>query len=339
MNHRTWWYVVAESDELPAGGVLGRQVLGEWLAVWRTVDGVLGAAQDRCLHRAGRLSCGRVDTTGLRCGYHGWTYAPDGAVAAIPAEGPVTPRRPGRLTTFEVCEHQGYVFVRLERPAGDDTTPFTLPHWGDPTYRTVRVQNVMANNVTNCVENFIDVPHTVDVHPGIFRKARGQQLRMTVRREAGEVCATLYGETDNLGWFARFLNPTGAPIEHSDRFIVPNVTHVDYRTGRHRHLMITSHSVPIDEHTTRVYTDLTFHFGPFTRLAGPIVRYQGQRVIDQDIVALRRQGEVIRRYGNDFQHSPCDVVHVFVEQLRAELDAGRDPRLLPPKSTEVSLWV
>ena len=99
--------------------------------------------------------------------------------------------------------------------------------------------------MTSCVENFIDVPHTVFVHPGIFR----------VARDGGRVEVTFLGETENLGWFRRFLNPRGGVIEHVDRFFAPNLTSVEYRFGPRRHLFITSQSVPVTPDRTRVATD------------------------------------------------------------------------------------
>ena len=141
------------------------------------------------------------------------------------------------------------------------------------------------------------------------------------------------------GWFARLLNPRAVKIEHSDAFYMPNVTHVVYRVGPRRHFLITSQSVPISDDETLVYTDLTFDFGPLSWFVRPIVRWQGQRVIDQDIVALGRQMEVIQKYGAEFHNSPVDVIHVLVESIRGELSRGRDPRELPDRAKDIEFWV
>ena len=66
-------------------------------------------------------------------------------------------------TTIEV---DGYVYARLA-----DAEDALLNHLRcDITVSqvTVRLINHFNNTVTNCVENFIDIPHTVYVHPGIF---------------------------------------------------------------------------------------------------------------------------------------------------------------------------
>lgn len=334
-----FWYVVAESAELAGGAVLARTVLGERLAVFRDGEGVAAALRDRCMHRAAPLSAGTVEAGQLRCPYHGWRYRGDGSVAHVPAEGPDAREVAGRCARrYATREQHGYVYVRLSDTPAVDLPPFEIPSWGAPGWGRVRLQNRFANNVTNCVENFIDVPHTVFVHPGIFRTARGQAIRATVTREGGTVMVRYHGETDNLGWFAWFLNPGGHPIEHSDQFLMPNVTHVRYAMGPRRTFLITSQSVPVDDRETLVYTDLCYDYGWVTPLAAPIVRYQSQAVIDQDLVILRQQAENLARFGGGFANTPADIVHVWVESIREALEAGKDPRELPARTRDITLY-
>jgi hypothetical protein len=66
------------------------------------------------------------------------------------------------------------------------------------------------------------------------------------------------------------------------------------------------------------------------------VAWQSQAVIDQDIVALGQQMEVIRRYGDAFQNTPADIVHVLVESIREALARGEDPRELPVRTHTVT---
>lgn len=338
MRFHDFWYVVAESRELGRSDVLARRVLDEWLVVFRDAGGGPAVFRDRCRHRASRLSLGCVRAGQLQCPYHGWTYAGDGTVVAVPAEGadhaPVDGRR---ATVYEAKEADGYVYVRLA--AGADTTPYPMPHWGEPGWGHVRLQNRFQNNVTNCVENFVDVPHTVFVHPGIFRTRRAQAIDAHVSRAEGTVTVTYQNETDNLGWFAWFLNPGRTPIVHVDRFLMPNITNVEYRFGPRRVFFITSQSVPVSDEETLVYTDLTYDYGMWNALAGPVVRYQAQAVIDQDIRALNQQMSVIRRYPEPFANTAVDVVHVFIESIRDELARGADPRALAPRQIDVRFFV
>jgi phenylpropionate dioxygenase-like ring-hydroxylating dioxygenase large terminal subunit len=340
MRLEDFWYVVAESRELGPTTVLARKVLGEWLAVFRGQDGQPTALQDRCKHRNGRLSRGSVSMGCLACPYHGWTYDAAGQVVAVPAEGPAFKATPGRRgRAFTTREQDGFVYVRLADEPTAQVEPFRMLHWGEPGWRTVRLQNRFRNNVTNCVENFIDIPHTVFVHPGIFRKPRAQKLTATVSRAGGEVHARYRGETDNLGWFRWFLNPAGREIQHTDSFFMPNVTRVTYEFGPRRVFIITSQSVPAADDDTLVYTDLTFDYGVWNLFAPPIVRWQSQKVIDQDLVALASQQDVIGKYGEGFSNTSADIIHVFVESIRDALAKGEDPRALPAREVEVEFLV
>jgi phenylpropionate dioxygenase-like ring-hydroxylating dioxygenase large terminal subunit len=342
VQRQDFWYIVSESSDLNTGQVLSRKVLGEWLAVFRGPDGKAVALQDRCPHRNARLSKGRVESGALRCPYHGWLFDSAGTVAEVPSEGAAFKVSKDRCAlSFECLEQEGYVYVRLRSsdPAAQEIRPFAMPNYGEPGFAHVRLLNRFKNNVINCAENFIDIPHTVFVHPGIFRKSRAQKIEAIAKRSAGRVDVEYFGETDNLGWFAWFLNPGGETIRHTDSFIMPNVTSVEYIFGPKRRLSITSQSVPCEDDDSLVYTDLTYNFGPWTRFAGPILAWQGQKVIDQDVVALGEQMEVIKKYGEKFSNTRADAIHVLVESIRDEIEAGRDPRALPEREARFEFWV
>ena len=67
MKFEDFWYIVAQSHGLKSDTVLARQVLGEWLVVFRDAEGQPVALQDRCMHRAGRLSGGEVVDGCVQC--------------------------------------------------------------------------------------------------------------------------------------------------------------------------------------------------------------------------------------------------------------------------------
>lgn len=361
LTPRDFWYVACRSEELSRQAPLARTILEEDLVLFRDRDGQARALRDRCPHRAAPLSRGQREADGcLRCPYHGWVYDGAGELREVPSEALATTRqrRSGerrggtsrRALAHEVQELDDLVFVRLAqdpaRPASNrrgEMQPFRSPLYGEPGYRTVRLVNRFANSVVNCAENFIDIPHTVFVHPSIFREARDQEFVADVRTAQGEVHASFAGETNNLGWFSWFLNPDGGPIEHTDSFFMPGVTSVSYRFGAHRHFVITSQCVPVGHRDTLVFTDLTFDYGFWSRWFGPvvdaIVRYQGQKVIDQDLEILELQGRNLDKYGAGFAHSAVDVIHLYVEGIVRELENGRDPRKLPARQKQVSMWI
>src|ERR1700691_5338198 len=79
------WYVIATSDEV-GRSLLGRQVLGRRLLLFRTEDGQAGALDDRCAQRAAPLSMGTLEGDLVVCAYHGFAYAPDVQCVRVPSQ-------------------------------------------------------------------------------------------------------------------------------------------------------------------------------------------------------------------------------------------------------------
>lgn len=337
MRFDDYWYVLAESHELTSTRVLARQVLDKRFACFRGTCGAPAVLRDCCLHRNMPLSEGVVRGGLLSCPYHGWTYDCSGRVVAIPSIAQDAP--PAHCSPpYPTIEQDGFVYVRVKYDGPAEIAPFPMLHFAEPGWKNLRLQNRFANNVSNCVENFIDVPHTAYVHQGIFRSMRGERLAATVRRSNGAVHVSYRNERNNVGTFRWFLNPGGHEIHHTDSFYAPNVTSVAYEIGR-KTFIITSQAVPIDDRETLVYTDLTYRFGALNALAAPFVRWHGQRIIDQDIEILARQGENIARYGAQFLDAPADLIHRMVDSIREALARGEDPSALPTLEHEIEFHV
>ena len=210
MNFSSFWYIVAPSEKLASEQVIGRKVLGEWLAIFRGPGGEPVAMRDRCMHRNAPLSKGFVKAGQVQCPYHGWVYDRDGMVVAVPAEGDAfraTKRRCAK--TFPVREQDGYVYVRLDPDGPGDIEPYRYANYQRPGWNTVRLVNRFSNNVTNCAENFIDIPHTSFVHDKIFRIARSQKIHASIRREDGAVKIDLPGRDGQSGLVLAFSESPG----------------------------------------------------------------------------------------------------------------------------------
>jgi phenylpropionate dioxygenase-like ring-hydroxylating dioxygenase large terminal subunit len=342
MHCRDFWYIAAASRSLRRNTVLRVQILGEWLAVFRDAHGTAVALQDRCLHRCAPLSGGHVRHGVLQCAYHGWRYDGTGRVVQVPSAGPCSPVVPTpRAPTFAVCEVDDYVYVNLSAPVPDAIAlqPFRIPYYGMPGWGAIRLKHQFPNNVTNCVENFVDIPHTAFVHPRIFRVRKDAKLTAHVQRRNGSVLVQYHHERANFGIFSAFLNPHGHEICHTDAFHMPNVTCVDYLFGPRRHLIITSQAIPLTDDETLVYTDLTYNYGLWNTLTRPIIYWQARTIIRQDIAILRQQRDVLRHYGSHFANTPADVIHVLIESIRNALLQGIDPRLLPEATHAIEFFV
>lgn len=336
-----FWYVLAESHEVTSHSVLARQVLDEWLACYRDEGGKVVVARDRCIHRCAKLSAGSVKEGKLSCRYHGWVYGSEGKVVSIPVEGgeQAANNRKVRAKTYKVVEQEGYVYVCLEPGIHTPPHPTALSDIAMTLRGNVRLQHKFNNSLANCVENYIDVPHTAYVHHGVFRKPKGEMLRTTVSRNQGAVHITYHGERVNLGSFSFFLNPKGEEIEHSDHFYAPNITSVHYLLPCGYRYCITSQSIPVTEMETMVYTDISYDFGIWTDLARLMVARQARIVIAQDIDILDEQGRNIEKYGEKFFPTSADTIHTLTSEIIDGLREGTLPCELPAVQQEVCFCV
>jgi phenylpropionate dioxygenase-like ring-hydroxylating dioxygenase large terminal subunit len=338
MRKEDFWYIAAESHELGKNQVISRSILNEWVALFRTNSGQVVALQDKCLHRTAQLSNGKVINNQLQCSYHGWSYDQSGAVVRIPSLGPDHKPTGKCAKSYQVIEKENYIYVKLSQEQSH-LEPFSMPCHRETGYTTIRLQNLFQNNVTNCAENFVDIPHTTFVHPKIFRDSKNEKFGATIERNEGRVKVTYKNEKKNFGWFSWFLNSSGKEIGHTDEFFVPNITSVHYRFGGKNHFIITSQSIPVNEKETLVYTDLTYNYGIWTKISRPFVRLQAQAIINQDIRILNNQMKTILKYGAHFQNSPADIIHTWIESLQSEIEEGRDPYMMPKKEVEIEFWV
>ncbi|MEO1058363.1 MAG: aromatic ring-hydroxylating dioxygenase subunit alpha [Actinomycetota bacterium] len=163
---RHHFHVVAEAADLDTGPV-GVTVLGESLVVWRSSDGQVVAAPDRCPHREAPLSEGTVRDGCLVCPYHGWTFGDEGRCVEVPSSGTGRHVPPAaHLTTVTVEERYGLVWVCLDEPHG--TIP-AMAAEDDPAYRRINSGvEVWTTSTTRMTDNFLDISHFPWVHTGTF---------------------------------------------------------------------------------------------------------------------------------------------------------------------------
>ncbi len=107
------WHPVLPSQALrPANEIVAGFLHGEELALWRSVDGVAQAWENRCPHRGTRLTLGRILDGKLSCAYHGWEFEADSAECSrIPAQPEAAVPRGVCVKTWRAAEVQGMVWV------------------------------------------------------------------------------------------------------------------------------------------------------------------------------------------------------------------------------------
>lgn len=160
---RRYWHPISTTGELHENPVRPVRVMGEDLTLYRDRSGTLGLIGQRCAHRRMDLRWGIPQDEGLRCAYHGWTFAADGRCVAQPAE----PEGSGfaskvRIPSYQVQELGGLIWAYM----GPDPAPL-LPHWlplvvGN-AFRHVAV-TILPCNWLQCIENAVDPIHAEHMH-------------------------------------------------------------------------------------------------------------------------------------------------------------------------------
>lgn len=339
VNH---WYVACLSHELKDKPI-ERIIYDQPLVLFRNERHEAICFPDRCLHRHTKFSMGGKVVNGrLVCPYHGWRFNSEGQVDLIPSEGPDSGKKYNHcMKKYPCVEQDGAIWVWM----GDEKPDHELPPWRfpfaeDKNWIHYFMITDFDNEVTNLAENFMDVPHTVFVHAGWFRDLKNQMVPMTVETEESKVLVTYHQKEDKLSWVARtLLNPKKAPMKHTDQYIYPNITRVDYWFGDNG-FIINSQITPVSTLKSRVYTYIAYKVEFAATLIEPIVRFYTRKVINQDVEIMRNQGLSLKHDPVcTFRSTPVDEVHVSIERLRNWGEKG-NPLLKTFKNERtVDFWI
>ncbi len=312
------WYIACLSKELNRKPVQ-RIWYDRPYVLYRDQDGKAICMPDRCLHRHALLSQGDCSDGKLSCPYHGWKYNSDGVVVNIPSEGPEYKSDRHKIQSYPTIEQDGVIWVWSFDESPGDLLPWRFPKYNDPKWIHYFMVTDFDNEVTNLVENFMDVPHTVFVHRGWFRNKGQTKVPMSVATKAGHVLVTYDQTNDEIAPLLRpLMNPRNEPMVHTDEFIFPNITNVIYSYGPTYGVHINSQCTPVGNLKTRVYTYIAYRLAAFNYVIKPFVEYYTRQVIEQDVVIMKNQGDSLRfNPETNFRSTPADEVHKAIERLRA----------------------
>jgi nitrite reductase/ring-hydroxylating ferredoxin subunit len=171
------------AGDVPApGDWTSFEACGRSVVIWRHPDGALRAFVNACRHRGMRVASGCGRGRLLVCPYHGWSYAPDGTLNAIPGEegfGDVDRSQLG-LEAVPVHEEAGLVFVRIapraSRAAGRAAdaelsgAAAEIAPFGLEAYRRVeRREHRFAANWKLTIDSFMEAYHLHALHKETLR--------------------------------------------------------------------------------------------------------------------------------------------------------------------------
>jgi phenylpropionate dioxygenase-like ring-hydroxylating dioxygenase large terminal subunit len=320
MESAPYWQIACRSKDL---GRKPLQVLvsSRSVVLYRPAPGQVAALEDRCAHRNAPLSLGRVCDGHLQCAYHGWSYDAQGRVANIPALTTCAPAAGEiRIPHFKVLEQDGFVWIA---PAQATGAPPSFPYLRTPGWTSFTLQTRFTGTVEACLENFLDCPHATFVHKYWFRAPTAKPVRAVVKALEDGAVAEFFAEPrkKSLVWW--LLAPRRGQMRHTDRFIAPAMSRVDYEFPSGLHYIISSFCTERTPAQTEVFTVISFKWG---RL-GPLIRLYfeplSRRIIKQDVEMLAHQQTTIERFGAPcFVSSPADLLGRHIVAWRQALRSG-----------------
>lgn len=320
------WLIACRSRELGRASPIGVVADKHQVVLFRDAAGRPAALEDRCAHRNTPLSIGSVRNGVLVCRYHGWAYRHDGTVADIPAlceqdrpHGELGIRR------FQAVEQDGFIWIApSESPPA--VLPPGFPHLGDTGWTSFIMKTKFEAPIDACLENFLDCPHATFLHRHWFRTPTARPVKARVRTLVDGAEAEYFEEPRERSLVWWLLAPQRGPMQHTDRFIAPRTSRVDYRFPNGLHYTITSSCTALSETETQVYTVITFRYGRI----GPLVRLFFEplacRIIRQDVEMLGVQYRNVSRFGGPkFASTRADLLGRHITAWRRALERGEPP--------------
>jgi phenylpropionate dioxygenase-like ring-hydroxylating dioxygenase large terminal subunit len=315
MSLKDYWYIAAESREVKKKPV-AVVALNQGIVLFRTSDGQVAALEDRCSHRNMALSLGKLSSGCITCPYHGWTFDAAGRCVQIPSLGSGSRLPNHGVRAYPVRESDGYIWVYLGESI-PESPPFRFPHYNQKGWTSFRMRTLFQASVEACLENFLDCPHTVYVHQGWFRNHDKRELTAKVRSLPASVEVEFQGEPITKSLVSKLFFPKGRNLRHTDRFLMPNISRVDYDFGLGRHFIITSQCTPLGEYETEVHTIITCSFGRVAPLVRLVLEPVCRKIIRQDVHILAAQTKQIRRFGGpQFCHVDSDLLGLKIRSMR-----------------------
>lgn len=316
------WYVLCLSDELTTKPI-ARKLFGQPIVLFRAADGRVGALLDRCPHRSVPLSLGRVKGQQIECEYHGWQFDARGNRVRVPGLIGHPEAKSCMVPSFATREHDGLVWVYGTADVDPADEPFRVPDKQAEGYTTVLRWYDIESSLFASVENALDVPHSAFLHRGLFRGAgEPQTIKTVITRYTDRIEVDYIGERPPQGLASRLLTSSREVMTHTDRFILPSITQVEYRLGSKGHLT-TFYCTPVEDYSTRVFGAFQFRLGLpgwlLTRVMSPLIR----RIILQDVNMLKAQSATIRQFREELYISTeLDLLGLQIWQLMRSAASG-----------------
>jgi choline monooxygenase len=181
---RTWQFVGHAEQVKERGQFFTTAVAEEPLLIVRGDDGEVRALSNVCRHRAGPVAKGEGKRASLQCGYHGWTYALDGALRTTPEMEGIEcwDRQSVALPRFQLETWNDLLFVNLDphcTPLREFLGDLAGCSFGGRL--AARKDWTASCNWKVYVDNYLEGYHIPIVHPSLFKEIDYPKYRTETR--------------------------------------------------------------------------------------------------------------------------------------------------------------
>jgi phenylpropionate dioxygenase-like ring-hydroxylating dioxygenase large terminal subunit len=170
----TVWQLACLEEEIPNVGDFHEYVIiDQSILVVRTAGMEIKAYFNACRHRGMRLKCGSGRARELRCPFHGWTWALDGALRDVPCswDFPEVRRETHALAECRVQTWNGLVYINMDpdaSPLEDFLGATVMRHFGQwdraHRWKSLHIAKVFKCNWKLALLAFIESYHVLQTH-------------------------------------------------------------------------------------------------------------------------------------------------------------------------------
>lgn len=169
---------VAEADSDPVRVTM----LGEDYVMFRDTAGQVAVMREQCCHRGASLCLGRVEHGGIRCIYHGWKFAADGAILEMPNCEDERFLTRYRQPAYPVREAGGMIWAYLGPKEKEPPLP-RYPFFEVPTTHVNVNVPVFDANYMQVMEGGLDSSHLGVLHSDVMKNFAGGGATATGLRD------------------------------------------------------------------------------------------------------------------------------------------------------------
>jgi phenylpropionate dioxygenase-like ring-hydroxylating dioxygenase large terminal subunit len=285
---RELWYYAFPSRELAPGALAAKTILGEDLVFGRDGEGKPFCLIDICPHRGIPLHFGRLNGAELECCYHGWRFAPDGRLTAIPS---LTDDQDFDLSRVKVkaypCrEAEGNIWVWM----GAGTGPFT-PHMDIPALPKnlgpIRVfeRQLFPCPLDHAVMGLMDPAHGPFVHAAWWWRPASSAYEKSKAFAPSDLGFTMCRHRPSSN--SRAYRILGGTPETEISFRLPGVRVEHIEAGRQQVVNLTA-VTPIGPEATEV-NQIIYWTSPWLTPLTPVLKGFARRFLGQDRDVVTKQ--------------------------------------------------